>query len=128
MDRRLRRAADHERKTGRALGSRRTATIGSRKSEADVAPIEARGVPIQAECKSTKRPPAFFVKGLAQARRYNRAAHPMLVVRAFGGGVFVVMELDTFVAIAGIEAGALPTTHRPTRRDARQLTLEGVEP
>lgn len=123
MDARLARAAAHERKTGAALGSRRTARIGSRASEADVAAIEARGVALQAECKTTKRPPAFFTKGLAQARKYNRAAHPLLVVRAFGGDVFVVLELDTFTAIAGIEASVLPTKHKATARESKQMEL-----
>lgn len=121
----LRRAAAHERDVARAIGSRRTATIGSRRSEADVAPIVVRGMRLAIEAKLRGRLPALITRGLEQARSYARGAVPVVVAREIGGRAIVCMDLAAWCELVGLDVAAMPARHTPTRRDARQLDMFG---
>lgn len=122
-----RRAAAHELHTARALKTERVLRGGRRVSAPDVKTIAlVCGLVLQAECKARKRAPKVILDGLDQARRYAPAAVPCVVLRPMGSSALVVLGLEAFAVIAGIEPEAMPKKHRPTRRDPRQLELGGV--
>lgn len=120
-------AARHERDVARQLGSTRTARRGCYEPRADVAVIEApTGDRLVAEAKLRQRLPRLITDGLAQAQRYQPGAIPLLVLRERGSTRnLAVIDLRVLVRLLGIEVGALPTRHRPTRRaaDARQIDM-----
>lgn len=83
------------------------------------------GTRIIAEAKARRRLPRLLVDGLTQAQGYAPGAVPVLVMRETGGRALVAMDLEVWCRVVGLEAAALPTRHRPTRRrrDAAQLSL-----
>lgn len=119
----LRRAADHERSTAREIGSRRTAVIGSRRREQDIATIQIAGEPVVPECKRRKRAPKVIVDGLRQAAGYKRGAVPLVVIREDGGESVACLWLSDFCRFVGLEPAQLPTRHRSTPRDPRQTEM-----
>lgn len=120
-------AARHERSVARQLGTVRTARRGDRRPRPDVAVVQTpAGDRLCTECKLRRRLPRLIVDGLAQAQRYAPGAIPMVVLRERGGTRdLVCVDLRHLCRWLGIDAGALPTRHRPTRRaaDARQVDM-----
>lgn len=117
-----RRGADFERIAAAALGSKRTARRGSFSADPDIAPIEARGVPLCPEAKLRKNVRTLRA-WIEQARRYGQG-RPLIVVRESSSGrEFAIVELDVFLTIAGISPSSLPTDATPNKRSARQLEL-----
>lgn len=75
----------------------------------------------QLECKRRKRLPAMVTDALAQAKRYSPAAVPVAVLREHGGRALAVVELAVFARLLGVDTTTMPTKHKPTRKDPRQL-------
>lgn len=118
-----RRGAQPERDAAKALRSARTGRVGCRQRHADVAPVVVEGLTLSPEAKHRRRLPRLIVDGLAQAASYVRGSVPLLVIRELGGRAVACLPLDAFVRIAGIDAGALPQRHTPTKRTSTQLDL-----
>ena len=116
------RGAANERRAAAALGSKRIARRGSLISGPDLQPIDARGVPLCPEAK-LRRHVRTISAWVEQCRRYGQG-RPLIVVRESSSGrEYAIVELDAFVAIAGIEPSQLPTRATVTKRSARQMEL-----
>lgn len=105
----LRRGAALERRTAKALGTRRV-----HRSRYESAPdIELVRLPpgeeLSCECKTRKRLPALVTKALAQAKRYFPNATPCAILSAFGERPVIVLPLADFRRLVGLEPGAAPT-------------------
>ncbi|MBL8720118.1 MAG: hypothetical protein JNL79_29295 [Myxococcales bacterium] len=102
------RAARREREAAKVLGARRVVRqIGE--SAPDVTPVTLpSGLVLQAEVKSTKRPPKLVLDALEQARAYRSDAVPLVVVAPFGGEMIACLPLSAFAQIAGLQPIVLP--------------------
>ncbi len=120
-----RRGAQLERDAARAMGSTRTARIGSRMPEPDVASIFVGGLTLQPECKARARVPKVILDAMAQALRYAPRAVPIVVLRPRGEEALVIVGLAAWCQLVGLAPERLPSRHRPTPRDPRQLTIAG---
>lgn len=100
-----RRAARREQQTADLLGVARTLHRGRFESAPDCAPLRlASGHTLQAETKSTKRPPRIVVKALAQALRYAPDAIPLAVIAPYNAEPIACLPLRALAEILGLQA------------------------
>ena len=99
-----RRGADLERATAKALGGKRVHRARC-ESAPDIEAIELpSGLVVQCECKARAALPVLVTDALDQARKYAPAgAIPVAVLRAKGAAPMVVLSLDHFALIAGVQ-------------------------
>jgi hypothetical protein len=77
------------------------------------------GYVLQAETKSTKRPPKLVTKALAQAAAYTPGAIPVAVIAPFGGEPIACLPLKALAELLGLQPtreGQLPLAPAPENR------------
>lgn len=98
-----RRAARRELEAAKSFGVRRTQYRLRFDSRPDIELVRlACGVTLSVEVKSRKQLPKLLTNALAQAQRYEPAAHPAVVISELGGEALVVLPLRVFREIAGL--------------------------
>jgi hypothetical protein len=103
-----RRGASLERRTARALGSRRVIRArGQRAPDVECVRLPC-GVEVVIECKHRKSLPALIRNALKQAAGYSPGSVPVAILQAFGQEAVAVVPLDLFRQLTGLKAPMVP--------------------